>query len=41
VEYIVNKLNQKLVGWANYFSVGAVRQAYAVVNYWPRRCQGE
>lgn len=33
VEYIVGKLNQKLVGWANYFSVGAVTKAYGAVNY--------
>jgi RNA-directed DNA polymerase len=32
-EYVVDKLNQKLVGWANYFSVGTVTQAYGVVNY--------
>jgi group II intron reverse transcriptase/maturase len=32
-EYIVSKLNQKLVGWANYFSVGTVTKAYGVVNY--------
>jgi RNA-directed DNA polymerase len=33
VEYVVGKLNQKLVGWANYFSVGTVTKAYGVVNY--------
>jgi hypothetical protein len=32
-EYVVGKLNQKLVGWANYFRVGAVSKAYGVVNY--------
>jgi RNA-directed DNA polymerase len=32
-EYIVGKLNQKLVGWTNYFSVGTVTKAYGVVNY--------
>ena len=32
-EYVVGKLNQKLVGWANYFSVGTVTKAYGVVNY--------
>ncbi len=32
-EYIVGTLNQKLVGWANYFSVGTVTKAYGVVNY--------
>jgi RNA-directed DNA polymerase len=32
-EYVVDKLNQKLVGWANYFSVGTVTKAYGVVNY--------
>jgi RNA-directed DNA polymerase len=33
VEYIVGKLNRKLIGWANYFSVGAATKAYSVVNY--------
>jgi RNA-directed DNA polymerase len=32
-EEVVGKLNQKMVGWANYFSVGAVTKAYGVVNY--------
>jgi RNA-directed DNA polymerase len=32
-EYVVGKLNQKLVGWANYFSVGTVTKAYGAVNY--------
>jgi RNA-directed DNA polymerase len=32
-EYVVGKLNQKLVGWANYFSAGTVTKAYGVVNY--------
>ena len=32
-EYVVGKLNQKLVGWANYFSVGTVTKAYRAVNY--------
>jgi RNA-directed DNA polymerase len=32
-EYVVDKLNQKLVGWANYFSVGTVTKAYGMVNY--------
>jgi RNA-directed DNA polymerase len=32
-EEVVGKLNQKLVGWANYFSVGAVTKAYGMVNY--------
>ena len=33
VEGIVAKLNQKLVGWANYFRIGAVTKAYGAVNY--------
>jgi RNA-directed DNA polymerase len=33
VKEVVSKLNQKLVGWANYFSVGAVTKAYGTVNY--------
>jgi RNA-directed DNA polymerase len=33
-EEVVGKLNQKLVGWANYFSVGAVTKAYGTVNYY-------
>ncbi len=29
----VNRLNRMLIGWANYFCLGRVRQAYSNVNY--------
>lgn len=32
-ESIVTQLNRKLSGWANYFNVGAVGRAYAMINY--------
>ena len=32
VQAMVDKLNRKLAGWANYFSLGSVRNAYHAVN---------
>jgi len=32
VEYIVNRLNRKLAGWANYFCLGPVSSAYKAIN---------
>jgi hypothetical protein len=32
VEYIVNRLNRKLAGWANYFCLGPVSPAYKAID---------
>jgi hypothetical protein len=31
-EYIVGRLNRKLIGWANYFCLGPVSPAYRAIN---------